>query len=222
MTEPTGSFQVRAVAGRKGVWTLSLPEDALKLEASDGSESHEVSRADAPERIDLLEPLIGQPLLRVKLPKTAVFAFDTGGPPGSGESAQRVEEVRQWLGPLTARHLSVALRRRLPWVFPIGAIFLLSSIPLPGDPAAGVEPLPFDSWAALLGAILIAIGFFERVAPRKELFLLDASWFLLAAGKIAIDIAGGDSWLWGILIVIMLFAAVSGIREFQRFRHVTP
>ena len=52
----SSAFEVTAQAGRKGIWTVSLSAEALKIAAVDGDESFQIARADAEEKRSYANP----------------------------------------------------------------------------------------------------------------------------------------------------------------------
>ena len=208
MNEPI-SFEVTAQAGRKGVWTVTLSTDELKIIAVDGSESFQIARADAEEKTELRESRITKPFLIVSFPKKkVVFQLDH----------DQVAPYKAWLGPPTMKGLKLALRRRLRWSLPIGVLFVIISIPLPADPETGLEAVPFDAISAFLGVSLIGLGILSRFWPRRILFFLDGIWFSLLALDVAMGIfTGRDSTWWAILVIVLIFVAKSGFSEYKRF-----
>lgn len=208
----SSTFEVTAQAGRKGVWRVTLDKEALTLAAVNGDESFRIMRADAEEKTELRESRFIDPLLVVSIPKKkAIFKLERA------EAAS----LREWLGPPTIRGLEVALRRRLHWCLPIGILFVVTSIPLPADPVAGIEAVPFDAVSAFLGVSLLALSVLTRICPRRVLFLLDGVWFSLAALNLAVDIFRGHSPWWAILVIILILGARGGFSEYQRFASVS-
>ncbi len=205
---PAEVIEVTIRSGRKGTWRLLLGLDSLRLEPAEGGEGIEIARSELPERIEVQEMPVGPPLLVIRKPKRVAFSFDP-------EGARR---FRVWLGPPTKRDLKAALKRRMAWGLPIGLLFVFTSLPWKGDPAAGIEAIPFDPVSAILGGSLVLMGLLMRVWPNPLLFLTDSIWFLALAGKILWDIAKGGSWLWMIVVVLILTAVQDGFRQFLRFR----
>jgi len=213
MNEGT-SFEARALAGRKGVWRVSLDAETFTLAAADSDESFQVLRVDVEERVELQEPPFTKPFLVVKIPKKKKVVLKL-------ERAQAAA-FREWLGPPTIRGLKVALRQRFRWCLAIGILFVVTSIPLPADPEAGIEAIPFDAVAAFLGVSLAGIAILARVWPRRVFFLLDGIWFVLLALDGAIDVFHGDTWWWWCIVVVgLILLARGGISRYQRFASVS-
>jgi len=210
------TFLVSAEANRKGIckgiWKVTLEADALTLAAVDGppSESIQILRADAEEKIELHEWLFVR-MLVITIQKERVDV--------ELERSQ-VALLKEWLGPPTIRRLKVALRRRLKWCLPVGIMFVFTSIPLPADPEVGLEAVPFDAVSAFLGASLIAITILTRIWFRRILFLLDGVWFSLLALDVTVGIFRGDSLWWAISVIALILGANGGFSEYQRFASV--
>jgi hypothetical protein len=204
------TFLVSAEANRKGICKVTLEADALTLAAVEGGESIQILRADAEEKIVLQESLLGR-WLAITIQKERV---------GVELERSQVALLKEWLGPPTIRGLKVALKKRLNWCLPIGILFVFSSLPLSGDPEAGLEAVPFDAVSAFLGASLIAITILARIWFRRILFLLDGVWLSLLALNVTVNIFRGDSLWWAIIVIVLIHAAKGGFSEYQRFASV--
>lgn len=206
------TFEVTAKSGRKGTWNISLNARDLMLTAVDRDESFQILRVDAEEKIELRESSFTAPLLIVSIPKKKVVLK---------LEHKQAELLKKWLGPPTIRGLKVALRQRLRWCLPIGIFFVIASIPLPADPEAGIQAVPFDAVSAFLGSSLILLSILTRLWPRRILFLLDGVWFSLLALDVAVDIYQGDSPWWAILIFFLILGAKEGFRKYRHFASVS-
>ena len=209
------TFLVSAEANRKGIckgiWKVTLEADALTLAAVDGppSESIQILRADAEEKIELHEWLYRNLVITIQKERVDVEL-----------ERSQVALLKEWLGPPTIRGLKVALKKRLNWCLPIGILFVLTSIPLPADPEVGLEAVPFDAVSAFLGASLIAITILTRIWFRRILFLLDGVWLSLLALDATVGIFRGDSLWWAISVIALILGAKGGFSEYQRFASV--
>ena len=106
---------------------------------------------------------------------------------------EAVTAVVEWIGPsLLASHY---LKRRYSWVLPLAIIWILGSLPVPGDPEAGQEAVPLDWFGMGLGFALLASWGFARWRPNPLLFLVDSIWFLCLAGYLTYDVWNGRSKL---------------------------
>ena len=210
------TFLVSAEAHRKGIgkgiWKVTLEADALTLAAVDGppSESIQILRADAEEKIVLQEWLIFKNLIITIQKEKVVIELERS----------QVALLKEWLGPPTIRGLKVALKKRLNWCLPIGILFVFTSIPLPADPEVGLEAVPFDAVSAFLGASLIAISILTRIWFRRILFLWEGVWLSLSALNLTVGIFRGDSLWWAILVIVLILGAKGSFSEYQRFASV--
>lgn len=206
MSTEIDSFDALVQSGRrKGTWKVSLDSEVLRLTSADGSEAYEISRAEGAEKIELPGGLLGKRMLVAHIPKRQVFQVES----------EKIAVLKEWLGPPTM--LKMTLRRRLRWGLPIGILFIVTSLPLPGDPEAGVEGVPFDVVGMLLGVVLIGLGLMMKIRPVRGLLLVDSVWFVVLSGKVVYNMVEGSSWLWSILVVLLLSSAASGIRQYCYF-----
>jgi len=187
-------------------WALSLFPDNFQLETLDG-ELHEVGRAELRERVQTMEGGLGVPrMLVVTLGKKQEF-FKL--------SPEVFAAFVEWMGPPTLEDLKRSLKRRLSWVIPLGALIVLTSLPIGkmiGNPVS-----------LGLGLTLILTGTLAKVWPHRILFALDSLWFsFLSANSIWLLF---QEWSWlrlGVLLV-QLALVRSGFREYRRFAPVrTP
>jgi hypothetical protein len=181
---------------------LRLFPQGLRLEAEDGGDSIHVLREQAVPSLQLLDGLLARRVLSFRLEPEGFRA------------------LRRWIGP--ADGLRIALRGRLSYALPIGTLFLLTSIPLPADPASGTAAVPFDAASAIMGAALLLNGLLARIRPHRVLLLLDSFWFLALAAQTAYRIGSGASWLWAGLIALQLFLVRSGIGLYQDLAPDSP
>ncbi len=206
------SFDVKAVAGRKGFWRLTVTAEALTFSAREENESFSILRTEREEKTELHESRFAAPSIFVYVGKKRV-AFKL--------EKDQLRVLKRWLGPPTILGLKIALKRRLKWCLPIGILFIIVSIPLPGDPEIGVEAIPFDVVTAFLGVALVGISLLARIWPRRVWFLLDGIWFLLLAADVAVGLYQGDSWWRFIILFFLILGAKSGFSEYQRFASVS-
>lgn len=189
----------------QNVWKLVFFPEGLRAEPQFEREAVHVMRGEVLKSLRLLETLPAPALVLNKGRPRASLRLD--------EAAYRA--TIEWLG--RDLHLQLALRGRLGWTIPIGVIFLLSSLPIPGNPAAGVSGAPFSPIPAVLGGMLILQGILSRVWPHRIYMALDALWFTaLAADTVRLVMAGGWSPLWLILGAFQVMLAVTGLRQFRR------
>ena len=194
-------------------WKLLLHPDRLRLDAQSDEPVQEVMRAELAEKVRLTRSLSMKPCVTVKLGKKTRSFYLTH---------DDFAALKEWIGPPTAADLKVALKRRFAWVLPIGILFVVTSLPMRGDPAAGIEPSPFDLLGFTLGASLILLATLSRRIPHRNFFLLDSLWFQVLAGDLVYRICTGSSWVWVFVVLLLVSLARSGILEYRRFSVSSP
>ena len=184
-------------------WTLALYPEHLALAEAPGTQPYIILREEMMKSATLIE---GMRVLALSKPIKATFKLEPGAVPA----------LADWIGkPVMALHY---LRRRYGWVLPVAILWVIGSMPMSGDPAAGREPLPFDPIGLVLGLTLIGAWAWARWRPHPVLFLVDSIWFLVMAGHLVMEVAGGRSKSWLVMAVLLLWMVVSGLRHFARFR----
>ncbi|MCP5119286.1 MAG: hypothetical protein GY953_51450, partial [bacterium] len=104
---------------------------------------------------------------------------------------------------------------------PIGIFLILASVPMAGDPAAGLEAVPASPITAVLGLGLITMWLIARFRPTPRLLLADSAWFsLLLVSTVADVITGQFSVYWLVVCPVLVLFIRSGLREYRRFRHL--
>ena len=188
------------------VWRAALYPDRLRLHPPDGSLPFDVHRPEWESRAELTDAMLLPRALSLKLDKKRLFRLDAGA----------FRAVSDWVG--QPQLLRGALKRRLGWMLPVGAIFVLGSLPFGcevGDPARK----PFEpAWLAF-GLLIAVIWFLWKVRPHPLLFLLDSAWLLALAVTTAIKLSHGWRWFWFALLLLQLSLALSGLRLYGRFRN---
>ena len=195
--------------GGKRKWTLQLFPDGLRGEREDDATSFHLLRANLLGSVKVLDELLLKRTLIVKKPRRTTLQLD---PPG-------FQTLSRWIGESTL--LRLALKRRLSWTLPIGILYVITSLPLPGDVDAGVDPSPFNPVWAFLGAVLLVQGLASRKWALPVFFLLDALWFIGLAADTAYGVVQGGSRYWLIVVVLQIALAVSGLQLWRRFRGAT-
>jgi len=208
------TFELTTLDKKQGTWKLTLEQDSALLESSQSDPPLTISRAETPGRFDLMNLWGDQGVLIVprqgKLKKLK-FRLD----------AAQFEAVDQWLGPRSVGHLRQVLRKRYAFGVVFGLLLLFVSLPLPGDPAAGLEAQPGDPVTAVLGFGLLAMWLVARFWPTPRLLLFDAIWFSVLLLSIVADVVTGKASLWGLLWGVLIIQLVfSGLREYRRHRHL--
>jgi hypothetical protein len=201
-------FEVEEVNAKKDRWRLSLLEGRLRLERDDGSEVHEVERSEYGRGLDVRKMFGSARTLMVRVPKAKAFKIQP----------EAYEAIERWLRPFTRSDVAAILRTRLRWTLPIAILFIITSLPLPGDPDAGIEALPFDVVGFVLGVGLIVLGILARVAPHRNLFLVDAVWFLLLAADTvySVFVQGKSQW-WLLFAAFLVWVASTPLELYRRF-----
>ena len=200
-----GEVSVAELGKPQRVWKLVFFPEGMRAEPLFERPPVHVMRGEAMKVLRLVETLPA-PALLLKVKPRASLRLD--------EPAYQA--VSEWLG--RDLHLALALRGRLGWTIPIGVLFLLTSLPIPGDPAAGVAGTPFSPISAVLGGALLLQGILSRLWPHRIFLALDALWFLaLAADTVRLVLTAGWSPLWLALGAFQVMLAVTGVRQFRRF-----
>lgn len=207
------SIEIKGTSSTKGVWKMSFDSEDVTIESLETDESYTMARGDAEELLALEALNSSRPLIMVRLPRKKLF-FNL-------EPAQ-FEKLTAWLGPPTIRGLKATLRRKFPWLLTVGILFVVTSIPLPADPEAGIEALPFDLIGATLGGLLIATSILSRIWPRPVLFLLLSAFFLALGVEFTVNIVRGEAGLWwAILVFICIITVKASISDYRRFASIT-
>jgi hypothetical protein len=200
VAEPLASYEIIEATGKDKKWRLSLYSDYLRLQPPAG-DSHEIDRADFPERVQTTEGgLILPPFLVVtfgKKPMTFRLSPDV------------FADVRAWIGPPTPADLKISLKRRFAWVLPAGFLFVVTALP--------IGNLPLEPVSLGLGLALIVTGTLAKLSPHRILFILDTLWFAgLAANSVRLLV---EDWSWWhlVLLFVQLKLVESGWREYHRF-----
>ncbi|MEW6111987.1 MAG: hypothetical protein AB1664_07645 [Thermodesulfobacteriota bacterium] len=201
-------FMLNAVSGLKGEWKALLSQDRLKLESADGNHVVEIPNSEADEKLQLTESSIFPPFLLLFEPKRTAFKLDP----------DQLGRLKEWFGPPTPARLQRVLKPRFSFCIAIGILYLVVSIPLPGDPVSGMDPIPFDPVGAFLGVSLLALALLAKFRPSRILLLLDAIWFLLLAVNVGIGIYSGNSPWWLLLGAVLIWSAFEAYRDFQRLK----
>lgn len=206
--EGSHSFEVKVRTGRrKGLWRITLEPEAMALRYDKTGDEYRIDKSEAAEKVELAG-ILSERILVAQIPKKEAFELN----------AEQIALVKEWLGPPTMKELKMALKKWLKWCLPVGIIFLLTSIPIPGNPEAGTEPIPFDPVSAFLGVMLIGVGIAIKWRPRPELFLVASAWFCVGGINIIYQIVRAlSSRFWGILAIFLLLSTLEAWRQYRRF-----
>lgn len=205
MTDPL-VVQAAQLNRERGLWDLALGEEQLQAtRQGEASETFSCSRAEIAERGDVVDGLIARRTVTTPPPKR-LLQLDVEG----------FEAFKRWMGP-DAR-LRIELRRRFSWALPLGVLMMFGSLPMDGDPAAGIDPVPFDWVGAMLGVLLVATGFLAKRRPDHNFLLADSGWFLVLAGVAGREYLRGGSIFWVFLILLDIWLVYRGIKLWLMFR----
>jgi len=185
------------------MWRVSLEHDAMALREIDGSGSFDLPRSEAPETT-WIQRHMGRAVLHVVIPKR--LSLET--------STDFLAAFEKWRGPLVARDLKAALKRRLSWTLPIGVLYMLLALP--------TRELPFDAIGFLLGSIALVLWLLRLVWVSRGLFLFDMIWFLALAIDLVLDVREGSSWLWLPFAAFVVWVGIGALRDYDRFESVAP
>lgn len=190
------------------LWTLRASESGLELER-DG-ERYVILPEELGKRATLADGALVRGVLSVRLE-------GRGGRDAFHLEDASVTALLRGLGP----HLAVRwlLGQHVRFFLAIAILFLLTSIPVPGDPASGAEPIPLDWMGIVLGLGLVVIAIAARYRPQAWLFVLDAGWlFVLAATGVADVVRGAASPWWLLLYAALASSAWTAVRLYRRLR----
>ncbi len=205
-------FELKSLKRKQGEWILEVSQAGATFRRGDDSEQIDIPRPVLREECELLPVLGGQGVLVVRRGKRKLkFLL----PPEQRDSLDLA------LGPETPESLRLTLKRRYVFCAPLAVLFVLTSLPLPGDESASLEAVPFSPLSLLLGIGLLGLWVHARFAPRPYLFAADSAWFLLLALSTVWDILQGWSSVWWLVwVVLLVHLASQGVRQYKRFRSV--
>ncbi|MCJ7771959.1 MAG: zinc-ribbon domain-containing protein [Desulfobacterales bacterium] len=205
---PDQTFEIVQETGKKQKWQLSLYSDRLILHCPETITVVEILHDQAINKIKTAKLFFMPPVLAVKDSKKFSFRIKAG----------EYKIINEWIGkPLL---LKMALKQRLRWCLLIGIIYILISLPLPGDPSSGLEAIPFDPIGMGLGITLLLLSISMRKMPGPKIFLADSVWFLFLLCYTLFQIFSGASIYWGIVIFLHITLIISGISHYRDFSDV--
>lgn len=192
-----------------------------------GKPTDEWTLALHPEHLELTKASEAQPIgiLRTELMKSAVliesmkvFAINKPLKVNFKLTDDATHTIAEWIGlPVLAANY---LRRRYGWVLPVAVIWMVGALPIPGDSAANLKPVAFDPIGFALGATLVLSWAFAKWRPQAVLFLVDSIWFAIMSGHLVMSVVNGWNKAWLLLLIPLLWMAVTGVRHFYRFRGI--
>jgi hypothetical protein len=184
-------------------WHLSLGEGIVAT--SGDSATFVLRRDEVAQSVVILDGLFLRRTVSFKKPVGKVLRLDP----------QSFQTFTDWLGYQPT--LALSLKQRYAWLIAIGVLFVLSSLPLAGDPQKGIAPIPFHPLDMGLGLSLVLIGVLSRRRPHRIYFLLDSAWFLILAISTSHNIVAGSSPFWLVVVLLQLSLVASGYLSWQRF-----
>lgn len=189
------------------IWTLRASEAGIAAERE--GQEYLVRADELGKRATLLDGMLIRGVLSLDLGRGGKDAFRLEDP--------SITELLRGLGPdLAVRWL---LGRRVRAFVALAILFLVSSLPISGDPDAGIEPVPADWLGGLLGLGLLVLAGAARYRPTAWLFVLDAGWLSVLAIRGVLAVAtDGASPLWLLLYALLVGSALTAIRTYRRLR----
>jgi len=196
-------FNIQEMGKKDSCWQLEIRPDDLALFEGDDPQPYVILRERLLSDVLLLE---GMHALALNKPRKLTLNL----------TPEATTAVAKWIGePALA---AFYLKRRYLWVLPLAIIWIIGALPMPGDADAGIEAKPLDLMGLGLGAALLVSWAFAKWRPHPALFLVDSIWFLWLAGYLLLDVVHGRSLLWLVLVAMLLWLVVKGLRHFVRFR----
>jgi hypothetical protein len=204
-------FTVAGLSRPAQPWTLRIFPQGIHLTPERGGHPPiHLLRSEIATHVQLLNFGLTPRTLVVRKPVKRNFKLDQTAWPA----------LTAWVG--RDARLRMALRQRFGLGIWVGAILMLASIPLGGDPAAGIPPKPFDLQAAALGALLIGGTLVSRRRPHPLMFLADSLWFVGIAMMIAIQVLNGRNPLWLMVVASQLLFVWNGVSLYRDFAAARP
>lgn len=184
-------------------WTLTLHPSHLALADAPGAQPYVILREHLMKSAVLIE---GMRAFSVQQPRKISFQLTPDG----------VVALAEWIGKpflaafyLKRRYGSVAL-----WAALLVAGSLISLLP----PTGGGVEIPFDPHTLVFGLLMLVASAFARWRPRPVLFLVDSAWFVFLAARLTLGVLNGRSLLWLLLVALLAWVAVNGVKHYYRFR----
>ena len=184
-------------------WTLTLHPSHLALADAPGAQPYVILREHLMKSAVLIE---GMRAFSVQQPRKISFQLAPEG----------VIALTDWIGkPFLA---AFYLRRRYAYVLLWATLLVVGSlISLLPSAHGGVE-IPFDPYTLGFGLLMLVAAAFARWRPRPVLFLVDSTGFVFLAARLTLEVLNGRSMLWLLLVALLAWVAVNGVKHFFRFR----
>jgi hypothetical protein len=196
-------FAIEEMANSNRHWRLVIRSSDLALYEPEDPQPFVLLREQLHTDVMLSE---GLNVLAIKKPRKLTFRL----------TQEATSAVVAWLG--EGSLASFYLKQRYSWVLAIAIIWIIGSLPLPGESDQGVEAVPMDGFGLALGLVLAIAWAFAKWRPHPALFLVDSLWFLCLSVYLTLEVWNGRSMLWMILVAILLWMAIKGFKHFSRFR----
>ncbi len=184
-------------------WTLSLGEGIVATGSDRGA--FVLTRDEVAQKAVIFDGLLLRRTISFKKPIAKILQMEE----------QAFQAFADWLGykPM----LELCLKQRYSWTLAVGMLFVISSIPLPGDPHEGIAPLPWKPFDLCMGASLVLVGYLSKKRPHRRYFLLDSAWFLVLSLTTLVNLIARGSPFWLLIVVLQLALAASGFLLWRRF-----
>ncbi len=186
-----------------GPWTLTLHPSHLALADAPGAQPYVILREQLMKSVILME---STRVLAIEQPRKLLFKL----------TAEGHQALADWIGlPFLA---GFYLKRRYSWVSLWALLLVLGSLAMLISPPRG-QTGQFNLLTLLLGLVVLTASGFARWRPHPVLFLVDAVFFACMAVRLALTVLlHGRSAGWLVLVVLMAWLAVNGVKHFLRFR----
>lgn len=204
--EPIARLAAVDLLAKKEEWNISLYPDRVRC-SRPGVSGLDVMRDGLFEIAELHDSGALRYSLQLRTGKKHIFQF----------SQEEYRQLNEWVDPLTRDDLKAVLKHRFKFVLALGIIFMGLSLPMDGDPAAGLEPIPFDTLDFCLGLSLALLAVTSKFVTHRVFFLFDSLWFALLAASLIYDIFTGSSWIWALLVFLHIKLILSCVRSYRRF-----
>jgi hypothetical protein len=200
--KPLKVLLIKEMSSRGKEWELTLHAEHLALADSAQGRPFVILRDQMMKTAVLAEPVRALVLTQ---PLKLTFKL----------TAETAVALAEWIGkPALARHY---LKQRYGLVLPAAILCMVGSLPLPGNPAAGVQPIPFNPLSLTLGILLAVSWALAKWRPRPLLFLMDSIWFFAMGAQLVASIMNGRSKGLLVLLPFLLWMVVRGVKHFRRF-----
>lgn len=202
---PALFFPLKENGKSTGQWSLTFHPSHLSLADAPGAQPYAILREQFKKEVNFME---GMRALAVKQPRKLIFKL----------TPEATDALANWLGkPFLA---AFYLKRRYAWVFPWALVWVGGSLILLMPTPEGRTPVPFNVTSFLLGVTLLVACGLAKWRPHPILFLVDSLWFASVAINLSISILYGRSAGWLVLVALMVWMTMTGIKHYRRFRGV--